>query len=56
MILMARAQRYRKNARKSLYALNFEKAQELAAAAQNEHATETGKRLLLLTSWLKAEL
>jgi hypothetical protein len=56
MILLARAQRYRANARKSLFALNFEKARELAAAAQKEHATETGRKLLLLTSWLKAEL
>ncbi len=56
MILLARAQRYREKARKSLYALNFEKAREHAAAAQKEHATETGRKLLLLTSWLKAEL
>ncbi len=56
MILTARAQRYRENARKSLYALNFEKAHGLAETAQIEHATETGRRLLLLTSWLKAEL
>jgi predicted amidophosphoribosyltransferase len=56
MVLSARAQRYRENARKSLYALNFEKAQKLAAVAQKEHATEMGRRLLMLTSWLKAEL
>ena len=56
MVLSARAQLYRANARKSLYALNFEKAHELAAAAQKEHATATGRKLLLLTSWLKAEL
>ncbi len=56
MVLSARAQRYREKARKSLYALNFEKAHELAAAAQKEHATETGRGLLLLTSWLKVEL
>ncbi len=56
MVLSVRAQRYREKARKSLYALNFEKAQELAAAAQKEHATETGRGLLLLTSWLKVEL
>jgi hypothetical protein len=56
MILSARAQRTRANARESLYALNFEKAREFAAAAQKEHATETGRRLLLLTSWLNAEL
>ena len=56
MILSVRAQDYREHARKSLYALNFEKAYELAAAAQKEHATETGRKLLLLTSWLKAEL
>jgi len=56
MVLSARAQRNRENARKSLYALNFKKARKLAAAAQKEHATETGRRLLMLTSWLKAEL
>jgi len=56
MVLSARAQRCRATARKSLYALNFEKAHELAAAAQKEHTTETGRKLLLLTSWLKAEL
>jgi len=56
MMLSARAQFYRADARKSIYALNFEKARGLAATAQKEHATETGRRLLLLTSWLNAEL
>ena len=42
MILSARARRNRIKARKSLLALNFEKAHEFAAAAQKEHATETG--------------
>ena len=56
MMLSARAQLYRAEARKSIYALNFEKARQLVAAAQKEHATETGRRLLLLTSWLNAEL
>jgi hypothetical protein len=56
MMLSARAQLYRADARKSIYALNFEKGRELSAAAQKEHATETGRRLLLLTSWLNAEL
>ena len=56
MMLSARAQLYRADARKSIYALNFEKARDLAAAAQKEHATETGRRLLLLASWLNAEL
>ena len=56
MMLSASAQRYRADARKSIYALNFEKARELAATAQKEHATETGRRLLLLTAWLNAEL
>jgi hypothetical protein len=56
MVLSARAQRRRTNSRKSLYALNFEKAYEHATAAQREHATETGRKLLLLTSWLKVEL
>ena len=56
MILSVRAQHCRVNSRKSLFALNFEKAHEFAAAAQKEHATETGRKLLLLTSWLKAAL
>ena len=56
MILSAKAQHYRAGAKKSLFALKFEKAHELAAAAQKVHATETGRKLLLLTSWLKAEL
>ena len=56
MMLLARAQLYRADARKSIYGLNFEKARGLAAEAQKDHATETGRRLLLLTSWLNAEL
>ena len=56
MILAAKAQFYRVNARKSLYALHFEKAHKLAAAAQKAHATEAGRKLLLLTRWLNAEL
>ena len=56
MILFVRAQLCRASARKSFFALEFEKAHEFAAAAQKEHATETGRKLLLLTSWLKAEL
>jgi hypothetical protein len=56
MLLSAKAQHCRAKARRSLHALEFEKAFEFAAAAQQEHATETGRKLLLLTSWLKAEL
>jgi hypothetical protein len=56
MMLSAGAQLHRADARKSIYALNFEKARDLAARAQKEHATETGRRLLLLTAWLNAEL
>ena len=56
MILSARAQHCRAKARKFLSALNFKKAHGFAAAAQKEHATETGRKLLLLTSWLNAEL
>jgi hypothetical protein len=56
MILAASAQHCRAIAREFLRALEFEKAHDFAAAAQNEHATETGRKLLLLTSWLKAEL
>jgi hypothetical protein len=56
MVLSARALHRRANAKRSLYALNFEKAHGLAATAQKEHATESGRKLLLLTSWLKEEL
>ena len=56
MILSASAQQCRAKARKFLHALEFEKAYDFAAAAQQKHATETGRKLLLLTSWLKAEL
>ena len=56
MVLSSRAQLYRENARKSLYTLNFENAHKLAARAQEAHATEAGRRLLLLTSWLGAKL
>jgi hypothetical protein len=56
MVLSVRAQHCRANAKKSLYTLNFEKAHELATTAQREHATEAGRKLLLLTSWLSAEL
>ncbi len=56
MVLSARASSCRANARKSLYALNFEKAHEHAAIAQKEHATESGRKLLLLTSWLNTEV
>lgn len=56
MLLSARAQRSRASARESLVALNFEKAHQFAAAAQKEHATETGRKLLLLTAWLNTEL
>ena len=56
MMLSARAQIYRAHARKSIYALSFEKARDLAAQAQKEHATETGRRLLLLTSWLNTKV
>ena len=56
MILSAGAQRCRANSKKSLFVLNFGKAHEFAAAAQKEHATDTGRKLLLLTSWLNAEL
>ena len=56
MILSSHAQHSRTNARKSLIALDFEKAHEFAETAQKEHATERGRKLLLLTSWLKAGL
>ena len=53
MTLSASAQRCRENARKSLLAMNFVKAHEFAAAAQRKHATDTGRKLLLLTAWLR---
>jgi hypothetical protein len=56
MVLSARSQRCREKAKKSLYALNFKKAHEFAATAQKEHATEAGRKLLLLTAWLNAEV
>ena len=56
MKLSVSAHQCRTNARQSLFALDFEKAHELAAAAQKKHATEKGRKLLLLTSWLKAGL
>jgi hypothetical protein len=52
MILPRRAQLYRESAKKAMYSLDFEKAHDLAIAAQQVHATETGRRLLLLTTWL----
>ena len=55
MVLSMRAQRHRENAKKSLYNLNFKKAHKFAEAAQTIHATEPGRKLLLLTSWLNAE-
>jgi hypothetical protein len=55
MILSTRARHNRIKSRKSLLALNFEKAHKLAAAAQREHATESGRKLLLLTAWLNTE-
>jgi hypothetical protein len=55
MSLAASAQVCRENARKAIHARDFEKAHELATEAQKRHATERGKRLWLLTSWLKVE-
>ena len=56
MKLSISAHHCRTNARKSLFVLDFEKAHEFAATAQKKHATEKGRKLLLLTSWLKAGL
>ena len=56
MILSVSAQHCRTNARKSLLSLEFEKAHVLAAAAQKKHATDKGRKLLLLTSWLNAAI
>lgn len=56
MILSASARHNRIEARKSLMTLNFDKAHKLAAASQRQHATETGRKLLLLTTWLNTEL
>jgi len=52
MSLAARAQFCRENARKAIHSSDFQKAHVLAKEAQKLHETETGKRLLILTSWL----
>jgi hypothetical protein len=56
MTLSSKAHRYRESARKAMYSLNFRKAHGFATAAQEVHATEKGRRLLLLTSWLNEDL
>ncbi len=56
ILFPARALRYREKARNAMYMLNFKKACDLATAAQKVHATETGRKLVLLTSWLNSEV
>jgi hypothetical protein len=46
----------RANTRKAICSGDIKKAHDLATEAQRLHATETGRRLLLLTSWLNAEI
>ena len=52
----AGAHRHRAEARRSMAALNLDRAHRHALAAQKAHATESGRRLLLLASWLRSEL
>ena len=52
MTLVAAAQLCREKARAAIYRCNFAKAHDFAAKAQKIHSTETGRQLLLLTSWL----
>ncbi|OEU48525.1 MAG: hypothetical protein BA872_04210 [Desulfobacterales bacterium C00003060] len=56
MILSVKAMLCRKNARKAIHSGEFQRAYDLATDAQETHATHTGRQLLLLTSWLNAEL
>ena len=55
MILSAKARLCRNNARTAIHSGEFEKAHDLATEAQKTHATQTGRRLWLLTSWLSAD-
>ncbi len=55
MTLASLSQRCRANAGKAILSNDFNKAREHVAEAQKLHATEKGKRLLLLSSWLQTE-
>lgn len=55
LILSAKAGLCREKARKAIRANDFESAHALARHAQRIHATEQGRQLLLLTSWLKVD-
>ncbi|MBW2050100.1 MAG: hypothetical protein JRJ09_16450 [Deltaproteobacteria bacterium] len=54
MRIAAEAWICRKNAVRAVRALAFDKAKELAERSQTLQQTERGRRLLLLTSWLKS--
>ncbi|OEU52100.1 MAG: hypothetical protein BA868_05890 [Desulfobacterales bacterium C00003106] len=52
MTLLVTARHYRNKARKAICLRKFEEARALSTSAQKIHATQAGKRLCLLTSWL----
>ncbi|MBW1697386.1 MAG: hypothetical protein JRH18_17985 [Deltaproteobacteria bacterium] len=52
MSLAATARLYREQARKAIESGDFQNAGRLAGKAQKMHATEHGRRLLLLSEWL----
>ena len=56
MRVLAEAQICRREAVAAAYAGDFQKARDLAVKAQGLHRSETGRRLLLLTSWLALRL
>ena len=53
MALLAEAHALRRAARQSLRQGRVDDAHELASAAQDRCATEAGRRVLLLTRWLR---
>lgn len=53
MTLVLRAQACRERAREALHSQDVEKALSLAREAQFLYATESGRRLLLLSAWLQ---
>jgi len=56
MILSAKARLCRKDARNAICSGEFEKAHDLATEVQKIHATQTGRRLWLLTLWLNGNM
>jgi len=55
LILSAKARLCREKARKAIRVNDFKKAHTLVRHAQRIHATEPGRLLLLLTSWLNVD-